>query len=150
MKKNKHILGLIVLMLFIGGYGISCTQDDPEDQKEEGGNKVESTYNEADAEADLDKRIEDNRHFQGERKKIIDGMLEAGLASRIENPNGEPYIYVMQPFYLLTASEQAALMNSIWYYYITEDRGVRVLTIYDEDTGNEIGTFGRKGLLMGE
>jgi len=28
--------------------------------------------------------------------------------------------------------------------------GVDVLTIFDEDTGNEIGTFGRKGLLIGE
>jgi hypothetical protein len=111
---------------------------------------MQSKHTEADAEDDLEKRIEENKHFQEERKKIIDGMLEGGLASRIENPNGEPFIYVMQPFYLLTLDEQAALMNSVWYYFITQDRSVDVLTIYDEDTGNEIGTFGRKGLLMGE
>ncbi|MCH7951025.1 MAG: hypothetical protein IH875_11235 [Candidatus Dadabacteria bacterium] len=73
-----------------------------------------------------------------------------GPRPQIENPRGEPFIYVMQPFYLLTLDEQASLMNVVWYYFITEDRGVDVLTIFDEDTGNEIGTFGRKGLLIGE
>lgn len=150
MKKSRHILWVVVLILCAGVFGASCKQDDGEAPGEKA-EKVESTtFTDANAEADLDRRIEENRHFQPERKKIIDGMLEGGLASRIENPNGEPYIYVMEPFYLLTLEEQAALMNSIWYYFITEDRGVGVLTIYDENTGNEIGTFGRKGLLMGE
>jgi len=150
MNIYRNMFWLIPIILIIGVYGASCKQDDGGSQKQGDPKKMESEYTEADAEADLEKRIEENKHFQVERKKIIDGMLEGGLASRIENPNGEPYIYVMQPFYLLTLDEQAALMNSIWYYYITEDRGVDVLTIFDEDTGNEIGTFGRKGLLMGE
>ena len=129
MKKSKYILWLIFLMLFIGGYGISCKQNSDED---------------------LDKRIDDTKHLQGHRKGISDGLLDGGLASRIENPSGEPYIYVTQPFYLLTLDEQASLMNVVWYYFITEDRSIDVLTIYDNDTGNEVGTFGRKGLLMGE
>jgi hypothetical protein len=129
MKKSKHILWLIFLMLFIGGYGISCKQNSDED---------------------LDKRIEDTKHLQGHRKEIIDGMLDGGLASRIESPSGEPYIYVTQPFYLLSKGEQASLLNVVWYYYITQDRSLDVLTVYDNDTGNEVGTFGRKGLLMGE
>ena len=73
------------------------------------------------------------------------------LARRpIENPTGQPYIYVTEPFYLLSISEQAAMMNVIWYYYITEDRRVDVLTIYDNESGEEIGTFGRKGIVMAE
>ena len=149
MKKSKYILWLIFLMLFIGGYGISCKQDGGT-QKEGESSNMESKNTEAEAEAAHEKRIEDTKHLQEKRKEIMDGMLEGGLASRIENPSGEPFIYVMQPFYLLTLDEQASLMNVVWYYFITEDRGVDVLTIFDEDTGNEIGTFGRKGLLMGE
>jgi hypothetical protein len=149
MKRRKYTLCLILIIFIFGVYGASCKQDDGPQKGGEPKN-MQSKHTEADAEDDLEKRIEENKHFQEERKKIIDGMLEGGLASRIENPNGEPFIYVMQPFYLLTLDEQAALMNSVWYYFITQDRSVDVLTIYDEDTGNEIGTFGRKGLLMGE
>ena len=139
MKNNRNIFWLIFMIFIIGVYGISCKQD--------GGTQKET---EAKAQAAHEKRIEDTKHLQEKRKEIMDGMLEGGLASRIENPRGEPFIYVMQPFYLLTLDEQASLMNVAWYYFITEDRGVDVLTIFDEDTGNEIGTFGRKGLLIGE
>jgi len=127
----------------------SCKQDDVKDEKLNKPN-TEDVINTEDSEALLDKRIEENRYLQPDRKKFIDDMLEAGLASRIENPTGQPYIYVTEPFYLLSNSEQASMMNAIWYYYITEDRSVDVLTIYDHNTGNEIGSFGRKGLLIVE
>jgi len=149
MKNNRNIFWLIFMISIIGVYGISCKQDG-ETQKEGGASNMESKNTEAKAQAAHEKRIEDTKHLQEKRKEIMDGMLEGGLASRIENPRGEPFIYVMQPFYLLTLDEQASLMNVVWYYFITEDRGVDVLTIFDEDTGNEIGTFGRKGLLIGE
>ena len=129
MKIDNKKICLILLIFLIGGYGISCKDK---------------------SDSDLDKRIEETKHLQSHRKEIIDGMLDGGLASRIENPDGKPYIYVTEPFYMLTQSDRAALMNAIWYYYITEDRNVEVLTIYDNNTGNEVGTFGKKGLLMDE
>jgi len=149
MKRNKNILCFILAIFIVGVYGVSCKQDDAT-QKERESSIIESKNIQVDAEAALQKRIEDTKHLQEKRKEIIDGLLEGGLASRVENPSGEPYVYVTQPFYLLSLDEQASLMNVVWYYFITEDRSVNVLTIYDEDTGNEIGTFGRKGLLMGE
>lgn len=98
----------------------------------------------------LKQRIEETRHLQSHRKEIIDGLLDGGLATRIENPNSQPYIYVTEPFYLLTSQEQASLMNVVWYYFITEDRQADVLTIYDNNTGDERGTFSEKGLVMTE
>ena len=98
----------------------------------------------------LEKRIEETKHLQSHRKEIIDGMLDGGLATRIENPNSQPYIYVTEPFYMLTSEEQASLMNVVWYYFITEDRNSDVLTIYDNNTGEEKGTFSVKGLVMKE
>ena len=53
----------------------------------------------------LKQRIEETRHLQSHRKEIIDGLLDGGLATRIENPNSQPYIYVTEPFYLLTSQE---------------------------------------------
>ena len=136
---------LILLIIFAG----SCKQRDELDEKSET-TETGMAISAKDSEAALDKRIEESRHLQPERKEFMDNMLEAGLASRIENPTGQPYIYVTEPFYLLSLSEQAAMMNVIWYYYITEDRRVDVLTIYDNESGEEIGTFGRKGIVMAE
>lgn len=99
---------------------------------------------------DLEQRIEESKHLQSHRKEIIDGLLDGGLASRVENPDGKPYIYVTEPFFMLTSEDQASLMNVVWYYFITDDRNARVLTIYDNDTGEEKGTFSTKGLVMAE
>ena len=98
----------------------------------------------------VDEEIKRTKHLQEGRKEIIDGMIEGGLASRIENPAGSPFIYVLEPFYLLSADEQSSLLNVILYYYMTEDRSSDVLTIFSEETGQEIGTYTPSGLLMRE
>ena len=63
---------------------------------------------------------------------------------------GEPFVYVMEPFYRLTKSEQSSLLNVIWSYYITEDRDSNVVTVYDNATGQEIGTYSQAGMKIGE
>jgi hypothetical protein len=78
----------------------------------------------------------------------MDEMVEGGIAERIENPAGEPFVYVMSPFYGLTFEEQASLMNVIWSYYITKDRNAKIVTIYDNDSGQEVGTYSQAGLKM--
>ena len=146
---NKVINYICLLLMFFAISAVSCRQND-EAETEVKSTKTETNINKVDPEEALDRRIEETKHLQGQRKELLDGMLEGGLAARIENPNSQPFIYVTQPFYLLTQEEQASMMNVLWYYFITEDRDVDVLTIYDNDTGNPIGTFGRKGLLMAE
>lgn len=146
-KYNTSLLCFSFILVLV--LSLSCSQDNDSDQQSDSTNP-EANIIQEDPEAALNKRLDENQHLQTERKDFIDNMLDAGLASRIENPTGEPYIYVTEPFYLLSKSEQAAMMNVVWHYYITEDRSVDVLTIYDHNTGNEIGTFGRKGLLIVE
>ncbi len=96
----------------------------------------------------LEQDIERTKHLQSERKRIMDEMVSGGIAERIENPSGKPFVYVLDPFYGLSFEEQASLMNVVWSYYITEDRNADVLTIYDSQTGAEIGTYTRAGLKM--
>jgi hypothetical protein len=96
----------------------------------------------------LENEIEDTKYLQAKRKQIMDEMVSGGIAERIENPAGEPFVYVMKPFYRLTFNEQASLINVIWSYYITEDRKSNVVTIYDDITGQEVGTYSRAGLKM--
>ena len=98
----------------------------------------------------LDDEIERTKHLQEERRRIMDEMVSGGIAERIENPAGEPFVYVMEPFYRLTKSEQSSLLNVIWSYYITEDRNADVVTVYDNATGQEIGTYSQTGMKIGE
>ncbi len=100
--------------------------------------------------AGLDDEIARTKHLQEERKRIMDEMVSGGIAERIENPAGEPFVYVMEPFYRLTKSEQSSLLNVIWSYYITEDRNADVVTVYDNATGQEIGTYSQTGMKIGE
>ena len=100
--------------------------------------------------AGLEDEIARTKHLQEERKRIMDEMVSGGIAERIENPAGEPFVYVMEPFYRLTKSEQSSLLNVIWSYYITEDRNADVVTVYDNATGQEIGTYSQTGMKIGE
>ena len=99
--------------------------------------------------AGLEDEIERTKHLQAERKHIMDEMVSGGIAERIENPAGEPFVYVMEPFYKLTKGEQSSLLNVIWSYYITEDRNADVVTVYDNATGQEIGTYSHEGMKIG-
>lgn len=99
--------------------------------------------------ADLEGDIERTKHLQEQRKRIMDEMVSGGIAERIENPSGEPFVYVMEPFYGLTKEEQSSLLNVIWSYYITEDRNANVVTVYDNATGQEIGTYSQAGMKIG-
>ena len=100
--------------------------------------------------AGLEDEIARTKHLQEERKRIMDEMVSGGIAERIENPAGEPFVYVMEPFYRLTKAEQSSLLNVIWSYYITEDRDADVVTVYDNATGQEIGTYSQAGMKIGE
>lgn len=150
--KTKGIAFVLLLILAVGimaAYVLQWQQasDDYIETEEQAAESVNAAPA-ADPRAVLEKNIEDTRHLQERRKQIMDEMVSGGIAERIENPAGEPFVYVMEPFYGLTFEEQASLMNVVWSYYITEDRNSSVVTIYDNVTGQEVGSYSQDGLKM--
>ncbi len=152
---NKNLIYAVLLAAAIGLIGVYVLDvrmpggDDTQEhvQTENLGSEQVSTEGDV---INVDEEIERTKHLQAGRKEIMDGMIEGGIASRIENPAGSPFIYVMDPFYLLSVDEQSSLLNVILYYYMTEDRNSDILTIFSEESGQEIGTYTPSGLLMGE
>lgn len=157
MKKRSHIAFVLLLVLCVGimaAYVIQL-QEGSDDQLVTDEDAAESTQaapadgqQAESASQKLEKNIEGTKHLQDKRKQLMDEMVTGGIAERIENPAGEPFVYVMKPFYGLSFKEQASLMNVIWSYYITEDRNSNVVTIYDNDSGQEIGNYSQAGLKM--
>lgn len=157
MKKRSHIAFVLLLVLAVGimaAYVIQL-QEGSDDQLVTDEDAAESTQAApadvqptGSASQKLEKKIEDTKHLQEKRRQLMDEMVTGGIAERIENPAGEPFVYVMKPFYGLNLEEQASLMNVIWSYYITEDRNANVVTIYDNDSGLEIGNYSQAGLKM--
>jgi len=157
MKKRSGIAFALLLVLAVGvmaAYVVQWQQvsDDDIDVEEQAADSLTSTPAPAQqtesAQDTLEKNIESTEHLQARRKKIIDEMVSGGIAERIENPAGEPFIYVMKAFYGLNVKEQSSLLNVVWFYYITEDRNAKVVTIYDNDSGQEIGSYSQAGLKM--
>lgn len=152
--KTKGIAFVLLLILAVGimaAYVLQWQQvsDDDIETEEQAAESVNAAPAPAeDPQAALEKNIEDTQHLQTRRKQIMDEMVSGGIAERIENPAGEPFVYVMEPFYGLSFKEQASLMNVIWSYYITEDRNSNVVTIYDNVTGQEVGSYSQAGLKM--
>ncbi len=150
--KTKGIAFALLLVLAVGimaAYVLQWQQasDDDIETEEQAAESVNAAPA-SDPQAVLEKNIEDTQHLQTRRKGIMDEMVSGGIAERIENPAGEPFVYVMEPFYGLSFKEQASLMNVIWSYYITEDRNSNVVTIYDNVTGQEVGSYSQAGLKM--
>jgi hypothetical protein len=156
MKNKSGIAFGLLLVLAVGLMVAYVTEfQDVEDNTLEAETTSESATSDTkdatskeEVEKKLEQDIERTKHLQSERKRIMDEMVDGGIAERIENPAGKPFVYVLDPFYGLSFDEQAALMNVIWSYYITEDRNSNVLTIYDAKTGTEIGTYTQAGLKM--
>jgi len=148
-KGIAFVLLLILCVAIMAAYVLQWQQvsDDDIEAEEQAAESVNAVPVE-DPQAALEKNIEDTRHLQERRKQIMDEMVSGGIAERIENPAGEPFVYVMEPFYGLSFEEQASLMNVVWSYYITEDRNSSVVTIYDNVTGQEVGSYSQAGLKM--
>lgn len=148
-KGIAFVMLLILAVVIMAAYVLQWQQasDDDIETEEQAAESVNASPA-ADPQAVLEKNIEDTQHLQTRRKQIMDEMVSGGIAERIENPAGEPFVYVMEPFYGLSFNEQASLMNVIWSYYITEDRNSNVVTIYDNVTGQEVGSYSQAGLKM--
>ena len=150
-SRRTFLIVLVVLALAVMGVYLVAFQEAGDEQLEQEASADSiAGVDKGEYRADLDKQIEETRHLQERRKNIMDEMISGGIASRIENPRGEPFVYVLEPFYGLNSQEQASLLNVIWSYYITEDKDAGVLTVYDDETGNEIGTYSRNGIRMVE
>lgn len=143
----------LLLVLAVGTMAAYVLQyqgaEDEELTTEEARESAVEGAGKGDAQKKLEQDIERTKHLQAERKRIMDEMVEGGIAERIENPAGEPFVYVLEPFFGLSFEEQASLMNVVWSYYITEDRSADTVTIFDDATGKEIGSYSKSGLKIG-
>ena len=156
MKRSgiAFVLLLVLGVAIMAAYIVQLQQSSDDDieageQTAEGVNASPAPEKQAEsAQETLEKNIESTEHLQSRRKQIMDEMVSGGIAERIENPAGEPFVYVMKPFYGLSLEEQSSLMNVIWSYYITVDRNSKVVTIYDNDSGQEVGSYSQAGLKM--
>ena len=152
MKKSSGIAFVLLLVLAVGlmaAYILQLQQysDDKIETDEQAAESVNAA-SETSQQATGSQSAEDIERLQEGRKKIIDEMVNGGIAERIENPAGEPFVYVMSPFYGLTFEEQASLMRVVFNYYNTIDSNVKAVTIYDDQNGQEVGTYTQAGLKM--
>ncbi|MFA9408491.1 MAG: hypothetical protein ACERKJ_06605, partial [Candidatus Dadabacteria bacterium] len=77
MNLAKNFLCILLVLFMVGA--TACKQNEGADKKDES-IKAESQINKVDPEEALQRRIEETKHLQEQRKIIIDGMLEGGLA----------------------------------------------------------------------
>ena len=87
----------------------------------------------------LDDEIEQRKHEQPHRKKIINTLIEEGYIQKITVPTSlYPRMYVERKFYSLTYDDKKALSIIVWSYYLTKNRKVDILIIRDGYTGKDI------------
>ena len=157
MKRNHQIAFILLLVLCVGvmaAYIIQLQQysdvkiDTAEDAAESvnaAAATAQQTMSPQNAGA---QNAEDIERLQAGRKKIMDEMVDGGIAERIENPAGKPFVYVKSPFYGLSFEDQSSLMKVIFNYYSTIDSNVKELAIYDDQNGQEVGTYSKDGLKI--
>ncbi|HVY54801.1 MAG TPA: hypothetical protein VHC46_03500 [Thermodesulfobacteriota bacterium] len=157
MKRNHKIAFIMLLVLCVGimaAYILQLQQysDDKIDTAEEAAESVNAaaatSQQTVSPQSTATPSPEDVERLQQGRKKIMDEMVDGGIAERIENPAGEPFVYVKSPFYGLSMEEQSSLMRVIFNYYSTIDGNVKSVTIYDDQNGQEIGSYSKAGLKM--
>jgi len=85
---------------------------------------------------------------QKKRLEIIEDMKENNIIYKIEKLAKYPHVYVGTTFYSLDYDQKSTLMNLILSYYITEDPKSDTVILYDNRSGNNIGTFTKSGLKL--
>ena len=93
----------------------------------------------------LDDQLEQRKHEQPHRKKIINTLIEEGYIQQIKVPANHPHMYVEKKFYTLSYDNKEVFSNLVWTYYITKNRKSNILVIKDGYTGKEIGQHSEYG-----
>jgi hypothetical protein len=94
--------------------------------------------------------IDKSPRAQGERKAVIDGLLEKGLVRRIDTRSGSLRVTLRPGFYNLDEHARRRHVEAIYGYYFDGSSVNDTVILRDARHGNEVGTYNpyRGGLNM--
>ena len=75
-------------------------------------------------------------------------MIQQNIFDKVEIPGTLPHLWVKPSFYTLNYETKKKFVEVVYAYFITENKVYDMVIIYDNMTGNKIGTFSEYGLSL--
>ena len=86
--------------------------------------------------------IDKSARAQGERKGLIDELLDKGLVRRIDSERGGSLrVTLRQPFYVMDDSARRKYIEAVYAYYFDGSSVNDTVILRDARHGNEVGQY---------
>ena len=86
-------------------------------------------------------QIDKSAATQEQRKQLIDELRTKGIFEKVDMPGSRPHIWVGPAFYALEYDAESSFTRVVWSYYFGPNDTYAGVTLYDNYTGKEVGTF---------
>jgi hypothetical protein len=86
-------------------------------------------------------QIDKSSEAQTKRKQLIDNLIAQGVFAKVEMPGTRPYIWVTPSFYALEYDAKTSFTRLVWSYYFGPNDRYEGVTLRDNITGKNVGTF---------
>ncbi len=88
----------------------------------------------------------DSQTGETEDEVLVEGLIKDGIVSRIEEDGNSPKVYITADFYRIPNVDKTNIFKVMFKNFQTNNPDVTSFTIYDDKSGDEVGTYDANGL----
>lgn len=81
-----------------------------------------------------------------EDEVLVEGLIKDGTVSRIEEDGNSPKVYITADFYRIPNVDKRNIFKVMFKNFQANNPDVTSFTIYDDKSGDEVGTYDVNGL----
>ncbi|MGB3363655.1 MAG: hypothetical protein WBB48_02650 [Thermodesulfobacteriota bacterium] len=81
-----------------------------------------------------------------EDEVLVEGLIKDGIVSRIEEDGNSPKVYITADFYRIPEIDKRDIFKVMLKDFQSKNPEVTSFTIYDDKSGDEVGTYDSNGL----
>jgi hypothetical protein len=88
----------------------------------------------------------DPQTVETEDEVLVEGLIKDGIVSRIEEDGNSPKVYITADFYRIPEIDKRDIFKVMLKDFQSKNPEVTSFTIYDDKSGDEVGTYDSNGL----
>ena len=88
----------------------------------------------------------DSQTGETEDEVLVEGLIKDGIVSRIEEDGNSPKVYITADFYRIPNVDKRNIFKVMFKNFQANNPDVTSFTIYDDKSGDEVGTYDANGL----
>lgn len=86
-----------------------------------------------------------NTQYSNEDEILVENLIKDGIVSKIDEDGNSPKVYITADFYRIPNIDKRNIFKVMFKDFQTNNPEVTSFTVYDDKSGDEVGTYDSNG-----